>query len=263
MKFSRAITRVPGSNYKDGLTTVDLGIPDFEKTVLEHAGYMQILKDCGLELIELPADLRYPDSTFVEDTAVLLSSASRGGPAALLSRPGALSRAGEVQAIKPVVQQFFKEIVEIAAPGTLDGGDICEAENHFIIGISLRTNENGARQLSDWLIAKGYKTSFVDIRSTSGILHLKSGISYIGDNRMLVIDSLASHPALQDFELIHMQSGEEYAANCIRVNDRILIADGYPHLEQDLLRFGYQVIKLDMSEFQKMDGGLSCLSLRF
>ncbi len=263
MKFTKAITRVPGSNYQDGLTTVDLGVPDFNKTVLEHAGYIQTLKECGLRLDELTADLHFPDSTFVEDTAVLLSSTSLGGPAAILSRPGASSRAGEVTAIKPVLQKYFKELAEINAPGTLDGGDICEADDKFVIGISLRTNENGAKQLSDWLKSKGYKTSFIDIRSTLGILHLKSGISYIGDNRMLVIDSLANHPVLQDFELIHMRAGEEYAANCIRVNDRILIADGYPQLEMDLLKFGYQVIKLDMSEFQKMDGGLSCLSLRF
>lgn len=263
MNFTRAITRIPGSNYKDGLTTVDLGIPDPEKTLLEHASYMRILQECGLELDELPADIRYPDSTFVEDTAVVLSTQAQGGPAVILSRPGANSRKGEVAAIMPAIQKYFSEIAEIRAPGTLDGGDICEADHHFIIGISLRTNENGANQLSDWLIKKGYKTSFIDIRSTPGILHLKSGISYIGDNRMLVINSLASHPVLQGFELIKMQEGEEYAANCIRVNDRILIADGFPKLEMDLKHFGYQVIKLDMSEFQKMDGGLSCLSLRF
>ena len=134
MKFTKAITRVPGSNYQDGLTTVDLGVPDFNKTVLEHAGYIQTLKECGLRLDELTADLHFPDSTFVEDTAVLLSSTSLGGPAAILSRPGASSRAGEVTAIKPVLQKYFKELAEIAAPGTLDGGDICEADDKFIIG---------------------------------------------------------------------------------------------------------------------------------
>lgn len=134
---------------------------------------------------------------------------------------------------------------------------------HFFIGISLRTNEEGGRQLAEWLAGKGYTSSFVDIRQTAGILHLKSGISYIGDNRLVVIDSLADHPGFQGYELVRVAAGEEYAANCIRVNDYVLIAAGFPRFEASLRALGYQLIVLDMSEFQKMDGGLSCLSLRF
>ena len=154
-------------------------------------------------------------------------------------------------------------MADIKAPGTLYGGDICEAGNHFIIGISLRTNKNCAQQLADWLATHGYTSDFVDICSVPDILHLKSGVSYIGDNRMVVIDALANHPAFKRFELIRVQASEDYAANCVRVNDHVLMAMGFPVLQTTLEELGYSVIALDMSEYQKMDGGLSCLSIWF
>ncbi len=255
--FTRAITRTPAPTFAAGLTTVDLGVPDYEKTIVEHKLYLAALEHCGLALTELPPDPRYPDSTFVEDTAIITEHG------AILTRPGAESRAGEAEAIKATLKAVYPDLAEIVAPGTVDGGDICEAGTHFFIGISLRTNEAGGQQLADWLKTKGYTASFVDIRQTQGILHLKSGISYIGDNRLVVIDSLANHPDFKGYELIHTASGEEYAANCIRVNDYILIAAGFPQFEASLRKLGYKLIVLDMSEYQKMDGGLSCLSLRF
>lgn len=255
--FTKAIVRLPASNFADGLTTVSLGTPDFATTIAQHQRYCDALRECGLALTHLDADARYPDSTFVEDVAILTE---RG---AIMTLPGADSRAGEVADMRAVLPAFYAELAHIEAPGTLDGGDICEAGEHFVIGISLRTNEHGARQLAAWLEKLGYTTSFVDIRETPGILHLKSGISYIGDNRMVVIDALAADPALQSFELIRVAPGEDYAANCVRVNDHVLMASGFPQLEATLRALGYAVIALDMSEYQKMDGGLSCLSLRF
>jgi len=261
--FSKAITRLPGNNYADGLTTVDLGMPDYQKTLIEHANYLIALRQCGLTLTELPADLHFPDGTFVEDTAILLTDSEQGTAGTIITRPGADSRAGEVENIRETLEKFHPDLAEIRAPGTLDGGDICEAGNHFFIGISLRTNEEGGRQLAEWLATKGYTSSFIDIRQTPGILHLKSGIAYLGDNRLVVIDSLATNPDFDGYELVRIATGEEYAANCIRVNNFVLIAAGFPNFEKSLRALGYQLIVLDMSEFQKMDGGLSCLSLRF
>jgi dimethylargininase len=259
--FTKAIVRLPASNFADGLTTVSLGTPDFATTVEQHARYCEALVQCGLSLTHLEADARHPDSTFVEDVAVLTP---RG---AILTLPGAASRAGEVAHMRTVLPAFYPKLADIVAPGTLDGGDICEAGEHFIIGISLRTNEEGARQLAAWLEGLGYTTSFVDIRQTPGILHLKSGIAFIGDDggkgHMLVIEALADHPALQQFKLVIVAPGEEYAANCVRVNGHVLMPSGFPQLASTLHELGYAVIALDMSEYQKMDGGLSCLSLRF
>jgi dimethylargininase len=255
--FKRAIVRVPGSNFADGLTTVSLGIPHFELALTEHAKYCEALRECGLELTTLEPDLRYPDSTFVEDAAVLTA---RG---AILTRPGAASREGEVAAIQPAIEGFFPKYFSIEAPGTLDGGDICEAEDHFFIGLSHRTNEEGARQLAVYLAGLGYTSSVIDIRAMTSILHLKSGISYIGDNTLVVMEEMAGNEQFRNFELVRVGAAESYAANCVRVNDRVLVADGYPRLLNELTARGFKPLILDMSEFQKMDGGLSCLSLRF
>ena len=255
--FTRAIVRIPGNNFADGLTTVSLGTPNFEKVLAQHTHYCDALQQCGLELTTLKPDLRYPDSTFVEDAAILTPHA------AILTRPGAASREGEVAAIRPAVNSFYSRLLTIDAPGTVDGGDICEAEDHFFIGISLRTNEEGARQLAALLGAQGYTASTIDIRSMTTILHLKSGISYIGDNTLVVMDEMAANPLFTRFDQIRVSAAESYGANCVRVNDRVLVADGFPHLRDELIARGFNPLVLNMSEFQKMDGGLSCLSLRF
>ena len=261
MMFSKAIVRLPAANFADGLTTVDLGRPSFDLVLEQHQRYCDALESCGLSLTHLPADADYPDSTFVEDVAILTEHA------AILTRPGAASRAGEVRSMQAPLTQFYSELAEITAPGTLDGGDICEAGSHFIIGISLRTNHEGALQLGSWLEQHGYTWSTIDVREVAGILHLKSGIAYLGDGlddkRMIVIDSLADEAALRPFELVRVSPSEEYAANCVRVNQHVIMPAGFPLLQASLSALGYAIIALDMSEFQKMDGGLSCLSLRF
>ena len=257
LTFQSAIVRPPASNFAAGLTTQDLGTPSFEKALQQHAAYCQALLRCGLELTELPADPDYPDSTFVEDTAILTP---RG---AILARPGANSREGEVDTMRPALALFYDTLAEITAPGTLDGGDICEAGDRFFIGISERTNPDGARQLANFLAQLGYTSDFVDIRGVAGILHLKSGIASLGEGRLALIDALAGHPAFRRYEIIRLQPQENYAANCVRINDYVLIAAGFPCFHESLRQAGYQPLLLDMSEFQKMDGGLSCLSLRF
>ncbi len=256
--FTRAIVRIPGTNFADGLTTVDLGIPHFDEVLHQHARYCDALRECGLELTILEPDLCHPDSTFVEDAAILTPRA------AILTRPGATSRECEVEAIRPIIiQSFYSRILTIEAPGTVDGGDICEAEDHFFIGLSLRTNEQGARQLASHLNALGYTASTIDIRPMTTILHLKSGISYIGNNTLVVMDEMAANPHFARFNRINVSAVESYAANCVRINDRVLVAEGFPHLHVELIARGFSPLVLNMSEFQKMDGGLSCLSLRF
>lgn len=261
--FDRAVVCVPALSFAEGLTTGELGAPDYDKALQQHAAYCDALERCGLTLTRLDADERFPDSTFVEDTAVIPGALTRGKPTAILTRPGASSRAGEVATTAEVLSQSFPDLRSIEPPGTLDGGDVCEAGNHFFIGISERTNEAGAAQLSKILASFTYTSSFIDIRRTKNILHLKSGLAYLGDNRLAVIDELASHPAFRPYELVKVPASEEYAANCVRINDYVLIAAGYPQFARKLGELGYATIAIEMSEFQKMDGGLSCLSLRF
>ncbi|HKR58530.1 MAG TPA: arginine deiminase-related protein [Pyrinomonadaceae bacterium] len=255
--MNRAIVRKPASNLKDGLTTASLGPPNHELAGAQHRAYCVALEKCGLELVVLEADENYPDSTFVEDTAVLAKQC------AILTRPGAPSRAGEVDSITLALSQSFTQLEKIDEPGTLDGGDVCEVGNHYFIGISERTNEAGAEQLSRYLRAFSLTSSLIDIRGLDGLLHLKSGLASLGDGRLVVTESLASRKEFAEHELIRVEAEEEYAANCVRINDHVLVARGYSKLERMLIELGYQTISLEMSEFQKLDGGLSCLSLRF
>ena len=255
--YTKAIVRAPGRNFASGLTSVDLGAPVLERALQQHEAYCEALETCGLEIIRLDPDERYPDSTFVEDTAVLTQHG------AIITRPGAPSRLGEIDSIAPILREHYRELHSISAPGTVDGGDVCEAGEHFFIGVSQRTNEEGARQLARWLDSVGYSSSLIDIRGLSNILHLKSGLAYLGGKHLVVIEALRSHKAFFSYDLIRLNSGEEYAANCLSLNGGVLIANGFPLIKQELDHLGYQTIALDMSEFQKMDGGLSCLSLRF
>ena len=256
-RLDQAIVRKPARSFSKGLTTAKLGAPEYEQVLSQHQAYCEELERCGLLLTSLEPDDAYPDSTFIEDTAVVM------GESAILTRPGALSRTGEVASVAKVLAQIFSEIHTIHEPGTLDGGDVCEAGNHYFIGISERTNEAGARQLGELLSAGGRTHSFIDIRACDALLHLKSGVAYLDDNRLVVIAELASLKEFSDYQLVRVAEGEEYAANCVRINDKVLIAEGYPRFAETLTSLGYQTIALDMSEFQKMDGGLSCLSLRF
>ena len=255
--LTRAIVRKPGRNFSSGVTSVDLGKPDYELALQQHEAYCRTLESCGLDLIRLPADERYPDSTFVEDPAIITE---RG---AVITRPGAPSRIGEIEDIEPTLSEYFPDLKRINPPGTLDGGDICEAGEHFFIGVSERTNESGASQLAEILGAFGYSSSLIDIRGLGNILHLKSGMAYVGDRRLVVIEALSKQKVFSTYEQVHVRFVEDYAANCLFINDRILIAAGFPGLKRQLEDLGYSTIALEMSEFQKMDGGLSCLSLRF
>ncbi len=255
--YTKAVVCSPCANFAAGLTSVDLGKPNYELALEQHEAYCRALEDCGLSLIRVPRDEGYPDSTFVEDTAVLTA---RG---AVITQPGAASRLGEIDAVEPVLQDFFTRFYAIHEEGRLDGGDVCEAGDHFFIGVSRRTNEAGATQLAEFLAAMGCSSTLIDIRSLGNILHLKSGLAYLGGNRLVIIDELKYLKQFSGYDLVAVEPAEAYAANCLLVNDRVLVPAGFEGLRDRLQRLGYQTIALEMSEFQKMDGGLSCLSLRF
>ncbi len=257
MMFTKAIVRPPAPNFSEGLTTAGLGAPDHESALRQHEAYCAALSHAGLVVTELAPDSAHPDSTFVEDTAVLTNRC------AVITRPGAPSRSGEVESMRLTLENLFPDPVSVEAPGTVDGGDVCEAGGHFFIGLSERTNEAGAQQLSDLLKPYSYTCSFVDIRRTEGLLHLKSGLAYLGEGRLVVSEALAGRAEFAGFDLVTVDAAESYAANCVRVNELVLVAAGYPAFSGKLRELGYQTIELDMTEFQKMDGGLSCLSLRF
>ena len=256
-RFTRAILRRPGPTFADGLTVSGGGGPDLPRALAQHARYERALEACGLTLTVLPADERYPDGTFVEDVAVLTPRA------AIVTRPGAPSRQGEAESIERTLDGFFTTVLRLQAPSTVDGGDVCECDGLFLIGVSARTSEAGAAELAGILTGLGYRAATIDIRPSRTLLHLKTGISYLGEGRLAVAGEVPDVPALKGFERVQVDPAESYAANCVRVNDRVLVAEGHPRFAERLAALGYDPLPLEMSEFRKMDGGLSCLSLRF
>jgi dimethylargininase len=250
MKYTKAIVRRPGRNFSEGITTAGLGKPDYLNALEQHEAYCNTLKECGLELIVLEADEGYPDGCFVEDTAIVTKEV------AIITRPGAAGRLGEELAISEVLSEY-RLIERIVEPGTLDGGDVMRVEDHFYIGLSERTNSEGAGQLARVLAKHGYTASMVPVASG---LHLKSGIAYLGQGNLI---SSGAFSLPSGSNVIITEKEESYSANCLRVNDTLLIPEGFPLSKMKIIGLGYKIIELDKSEFRKMDGGLTCLSLLF
>lgn len=249
--YSKAVVRKPGRNFPQGITTSNLGKPDFEKALEQHAAYREALANCGLEVTVLDADERFPDGCFVEDTAIVARRV------AIITRPGALSRRGEEVEIGRVLSGIM-DTVTVVTPGTLEGGDVLRMDNHYFIGISERTNNAGASQLSSILSQHGFTTSVAEV---SAGLHLKSDIAYLGNGN--IISTPAFSGLVPSANVIITEPEENYSANCLRVNDYLLIPRGFPKSKKKIEDLGYNIIELDMSEFRKLDGGLTCLSLLF
>jgi len=251
--FTKAIVRKPSTTFSQGLSSSKLGSPDYQLCLKQHQAYVEALKICGLEVIELEVEEDFPDSTFVEDTAIVTEKC------AIITHPGHETRRGEVSSIENELKKY-RPIEQIKAPGTLDGGDIMQVEDHFYIGLSNRTNKEGADQLTSFLNKYGYTASTIDVKD---ILHLKSGVNYIGDGIIVLMESLKDLKEVATYEKMLIKPEETYASNCVRINDCIVMAKGFPDTKKKLSTTPYKIIELDMSEFEKMDGGLSCLSLRF
>jgi dimethylargininase len=254
MRFKKAILKTPSKAMINGLTSQNFGTPDYNLACKQHNLYKRALEKAGVKTIVLNPDENYPDSCFVEDTAILTEEF------AIITNPGADSRKGEIFDIKSKLSEFYKTIYSITPPGTLDGGDVLRVENGFFIGISARTNIEGGEQLKAILEKNGYKAFFVKLDK---YLHLKTGVAYLGNNTVVLAGELKNNQAFKDFNKIIVDDKEEYAANCIKVNDFVLLAKGFPKIKQDINNLGHIILELDMSEFRKIDGGLSCLSLRF
>ncbi len=255
--FQNVIVRRPCRAMVEGITSnPQLGKPDYEKALQQHDTYIEALKSCGVKVTVLPADERYPDSCFVEDPAVITRKC------AIITNPGAESRNGEKDEIIGAVREFFPEdkIEYIVSPGTLEGGDVMMVGDHFYVGRSARTNEEGIRQFIAILNKHGLTGSEVAL---SEVLHLKTGVNYLENGNMLVSGEFVEKPDFAKYNRIEIPEEEAYAANCIWVNGTVIVPTGYPAVEAAVRSAGYPVVLVDTSEFRKLDGGLSCLSLRF
>jgi len=252
--FKKAIVRTPGKSMINGLTTVKLGLPNYEKALVQHTEYIKALDECGLEVIVLEKNEQYHDSTFVEDVALLTKNF------AIVTNPGAPSRRGETKEIKRILRDYYINIEEVQEPGTVEGGDIMKVGVHFYIGISGRTNECGAHQVIKYLKKYGMSGSVIKLEK---VLHLKTGVAYLEYNNLIASGEFLMKEEFQKFNILKIDKDESYAANCIWVNDLVLIPKGYPKSQETIENAGYAIKEIDVSEFRKIDGGLSCLSLRF
>jgi dimethylargininase len=251
--FTRAIVRLPGTDFAQGITEEKLGPPDYKLMLEQHQGYIQALETAGLEVMVLDPLPGFPDAYFVEDVAEVTPHV------AVITRPGAISRRGEVDSIEPVLTTY-RPVHHIESPGTLDGGDVLMIDNHFYIGISKRTNPEGAGQLGR--ILEEYGHTWAPVPVSSG-LHLKTNVSYLGGNTLLVTNLLAGRDVFRGYDKILVEKGEERAANSLQINDALLVPKGFPKTKARLNPLGYRLVEVDASEARKMDGGLSCMSIRF
>ena len=253
--FTNAIVRTPGRSIVEGLSdSKTLGLPNYEQAIIQHQSYIDVLTKCGLDVLVLEPCEEYPDSTFVEDVALITPNC------VIITRPGAPSRRGEVHEIEFVLKQKFNNIEAIEAPGTIEGGDIMMVGDHYYIGLSERTNIEGAKQIIQILTKYGMSGSTISLNK---VLHLKTGLSYLEENNLVVCGEFIKDSSLEGYNRIEIPENESYAANCIWVNESVIIPLGYPTTKQRIKNAGYPVIETDVTEFQKLDGGLSCLSLRY
>ena len=252
--FTRALVRTPCRAMVDGISTAGLGAPDYQNALIQHADYIEALKECGLQVTVLPADESFPDSTFVEDVALLTPRC------AILTNPGAPSRTKETRSMLPHLGDFYQDVEIIEAPGTCEAGDIMMVGSHFYIGLSERTNLEGTQQMIAILERHGLQGSVVELKD---VLHLKTGLGYLEDNNLLACGEFLDKPEFHQYNLLEVDSAEAYAANSVWINDIVLTPAGFPKTRGLIKSAGYKVREVDVSEFQKLDGGLSCLSLRF
>ena len=251
--FTRAITRRPSVEMVDGITSQDLGKPIFDLALEQHAAYVGALEQLGLEVTVLDAEPGYPDCCFVEDTAVVCKDF------ALIAPLGAPTRQGEQKSIEPVLGRY-KTIEHVQPPALFEGGDVLQVEDTFYIGITERTNKAGTDAFSEIVGKYGYDCKAI---ACGPSLHFKTDVNYIGNNTVLVSPFFAESPDLAHFDRIVVEDEEAYARNCLFINGTVIVPAGFPNTLAKVKATGVPIIELDMSEYRKLDGGLTCLSLRF
>jgi len=253
--FTHAITRLPGRSIVAGLRAVDTGTPDLETFLGHHADYVDALRSTGAEVVVLDALEDYPDSVFVEDAALCLQEG------AIVMRPGAPSRLGEAALMRPTLEMYYGEVLEIPAPATIEGGDVLVCESEILVGTSARTNAQGIAELGRLVGRGGYKVRTVE--TPEGVLHFKTDCSLLDAQTVLSTQRLAASGCFDGYRVIHVADGEEAAANTIRFNDLVLMPAGFPATRDILVDAGYHVREIGNSQAARLDGGMSCLSLRF
>lgn len=255
-RFTHALCRLPAPSITEGLRAVDTGAPDLALMLDHHAAYVAALRATGAEVTVLPALPAYPDSVFVEDTALCLPQG------AVIMRPGAPSRLGEAAEMAPHLEALYGAVRRISgAESFIEGGDILVTEREILVGRSARTNAAGIAELAG--IVADWDWSLREVFTPPGVLHFKTDCSLMDGETVLSTRRLAASGCFADYRVLEVAEGEEAAANAIRFNDVVLMAAGFPRTRAVIEDAGFAVVEIGNSECAKLDGGMSCLSLRF
>lgn len=250
MKYLYVLVRPPGKSFLKAISSKDQSKNiDLEKALFQHRKYCEVLENLGLTIIKLPADEKFPDGCFVEDPFVIFKDS------ALVTNLSASSRKGEGERIYKVIKHF-KKIKKMSHPSTMDGGDVMLTPRKIFIGQSKRTNLQGIQQL------ESICNTEVERVRVERCLHLKTGVTYLGKD-IVLLSNLIDEKYFKDFNIIHVPEEEIYAANCLNINDVVLIPKGCFYVRKHIQNIGFETVELEMSEFKKADGGLTCLSLLF
>ena len=249
---ARALVRPPGTSFVDAICEHAPSEPiNAALARRQHAAYCAALRSAGIALFELAPDECFPDAPFVQDTAVIY------GDLAIVSRFGVESRQGEQTAVRQTLQGQTR-LAEIRSPAILEGGDVLHIGTRVYVGLSERTNHAGCAQLRDLLEPEG--ATVLPLQVPDG-LHLLSGCTYLGRGVLLATRIYRELPAFSGLDVIHVPEDEEPAANALALGEYVVLPAGYAQVEAQIGQRGFQVLPLDLGEFAKADGGVTCLSL--
>ena len=247
----RALVREPGNSYPGCISSHPLRhTVDVSRARAQHALYCEALSELGLEVIRVPRDDLHPDSCFVEDNAVVHDGR------ALICRMARESRRGEEEGVEAVLREYMP-VKRAAAPATVEGGDVIHLPDRLISGLTQRTNLEGVAQMREWLRVP------VDTIEDPDIVHIKSYVTYLGRGTMIATRTYADHPVLEGFCVLVAPEGEEYASDTLAVSDTVVMPAGLPGAHEMVREAGFDVVPLDVSEFEKCEGAVTCLSILF
>ncbi|WCM54119.1 arginine deiminase family protein [Pseudomonas sp. WJP1] len=221
----------------------------------EHDAYIAAMRNAGVDVTILAPLEAFPDSIFVEDTALVFTEG------AILLRPGTASRVDETVEIAGALRDMFNNVLELPVPGHADGGDVMYTPKCVLIGLSARTDKVGAEALVSCIDKLGAKAKIV--ATPEGVLHFKTASSLVDEETVISTARLAETGVFEGFRQIIVPEGEEGAANVLRVNDVVMVGANYPRTIEILDKEGYRVVPLRTAEIEKIDAGLSCMSLRW
>ncbi len=249
MMPKHAIVRELGNSYSKCISCHPLKHTiNVAKAREQHAEYCKTLADLGLDLIRVPRDDENADSCFVEDNAVIHERK------ALICRMAKDSRRGETEAVESILKGIV-QVKRATEPATVEGGDVVHFSDRLLSGVTQRTNEHGISQMREWLEVE------VDAVEDPSIVHLKSHVTYLGRDFVISTKKYSKHPALEGFTVLVVPEDEGYAADTLAIGDTVLMAKGRPKSQTIVRNAGFDVVSLDVSEIEKCEGALTCLSL--